>query len=99
MKMKMPEIETAMMKCICNSCKSYEECMSMKTMKTMKAFCSTGVTMESMKKSDCMEMENMEHCMETMKEECMETMKEDCMCQECPVAEEYQLSDMIYCKT
>lgn len=134
--MKMPETETAMMKCICNSCKSYEECMSIGTMKNMKAFCSTGATMEVMKEK-CMDMGLMEKCMDTkqkkmtmkdasdmtmdnctdmdLKENCkdmdcndmtmnkkdmeMDCMEmDDCVCKECPVAEEYQLNDMMYCK-
>lgn len=42
--MKMPE--AVMMKCICNSCESFEKCISTGTMKNMKAFCSTGDAME-----------------------------------------------------
>lgn len=95
--MKMPETESVMMKCICNSCESFEKCISTGTMKNMKAFCSTGDAMEAMK----------EKCMDTKKEvnmrdSCSSNMgdcisMEDCVCQECPVSDEYQLTDKMYC--
>jgi hypothetical protein len=94
--MKMPETEHVMMKCICNSCNSFEKCISTGTMKNMKAFCSSGDAMEDMK----------EKCMDTkhkdIESSCTDEMGEcisvdDCVCQECPVSDEYQLTDKMYC--
>ncbi len=99
--MKMPESsKMAMMNCMCDTCKSYDECMSSSTMANMKAFCTMGDAMENMKDM-CMMVDDKEECMDEMKMEskCMENMKmDDCVCKECPVAEEFELNDMMYCK-
>jgi hypothetical protein len=86
--MKMPEsAKMAMMKCMCDSCKSYEECLSTAIMAKMKAFCTMGNAMENMKEV-CTMMEEKDKCMDEMKMEskCMDKIKmEDCVCKECPV--------------
>ncbi len=93
MRMKMPETDTIMMKCICNTCESYDSCLNAAKMNDIKAFCSKTAAMT---KSDCSE-KNV--CMDdTQMNSCLTTMDE-CVCTECPVSEEYGLSDQMYCKT
>ena len=99
--MKMPESsKMAMMKCMCDSCKAYDDCLSKATMANMKAFCATGGAMDNMKVA-CTMTEEKDECMDEMKMEnkCMDKIKmEDCVCKECPVAEEFELNDMMFCK-
>ena len=98
---KMPESsKTAMLNCICSTCKAYEDCLSSSDMEKMKAFCTTGNAMETMK-SVCMISDDSEGCMENAKmgSSCIDNMKtEECVCTDCPVADEFQLNDSMFCK-